>query len=50
MKIDWKVYEIKNIVLKWFLSNLKVFYCSGFSFFYIHENLWKKFIETKYCI
>ena len=31
MKISWKMYAIKNIVCKWFLSNFKLFCLSRFS-------------------
>ena len=38
MKIYWKIYAIKNIVFKWFLSNFKLF-CVDFQFLYIFTKI-----------
>ena len=49
-----KLMKTKNIVfiiiISYFLSNFKVFCCSDFSFFYIHENFLKSLFKQKYCI
>ena len=41
MKVYWKIYAIKNIVFKWFLSNFKLFCFSRLSvLMYLHKTFY----------
>ena len=47
----WNIYENKNIVLKWFLSNFQSMFVVGFFLLiYLYKNLVKDLWKQKYCI
>ena len=49
MKVYWKIYAIKNIAFKWFLSNFKLFCLSRLSvLMYIHKNFYDLLIITTF--